>query len=105
MRWFVREGVIPGCGWGNGYVVVPKGHPLYGLDIYEYELPIHGGVTFGSWGKDMKWDRVNLRDDDWVIGFDTAHGYDKPSHWPKSAVVKETKRLVKLVDQYQEKDT
>ena len=105
MRWFVKKAVMPGYGWGNGYVVVPKGHPLYGVDNYEYYLSIHGGVTFCSFGKDIDWPEVNLRDDDWVIGFDTAHSYDRSSDWSKSSVVKETKRLIKLVDQYQEKDT
>lgn len=104
MKWFVREtNWLPESmrkGWGNGYVVIPKGHPLYGKDYMDYDLDIHGGVTFASFGKDFNWDGIELRDDDWVIGFDTNHSYDTKESWTKSNVISETKRLAKLVERY-----
>lgn len=105
MEWFVRENNwLPESlrrGWGNGYVVIPKGHPLHGKDYMDYDLDIHGGITFANWGSTFKNEFEFVRDDDWIIGFDTSHSFDTKESWPKSSVVKETKRLVRLVDEYQ----
>lgn len=49
-------------GWGNGYVIVPKGHPWHGVDNDHVDLPesINGGLTFSS--------PVNeLKKDSWTI--------------------------------------
>ena len=101
MKWFVIENTwLKGYGWGNGYVVIPKGHPLHGKDYWDYDLDVNGGVTFADWGSAFK-DQRGVREDDWVIGFDTAHSFDSIERWPKSEVVKETKRLARLVDEYQ----
>lgn len=65
----VRVGITDGIEWKivltprgshlNGYVLIPYGHPLRGLDYTEIEgIDIHRGLTFSE--------------DDW-IGFDTAH--------------------------------
>ena len=38
-------------GWGNGYVCIPKNHPLYGVgysDERVSSLDVHGGVTFSE---------------------------------------------------------
>ena len=36
-------------GWGNGYVVLPLGHPLQGLGYYDipesHEVEVPGGIT------------------------------------------------------------
>lgn len=92
-------------GWGNGYVVIPESHPLYGVDymsIHELmpELSIHGGLTFSrptsslkSWGipKDYK---------GWVVGFDTAHCWDTLNTCPKSFVLNETLKLKEQLESY-----
>ena len=66
-----------------GYVGVPKGHPLFGVDrsdetsvlggrSIEEEFTVHGGVTFtGRWEKDFG-------NDIWFIGFDCGHAGDLP---------------------------
>jgi len=45
---FIREITWLGSietGWGNGYVAVPKEHPLYGKDYNNIDIDIHGGLT------------------------------------------------------------
>lgn len=53
----------------NGYVAVPKGHRVWGLNYDADELStidVHGGLTFCARGVD----------DSWVFGFDCAHWRD-----------------------------
>ena len=63
MKYFVMR-----MSWGvwNGYVFLPKGHPLHGktyMDNEEIEeLNVHGGITYNS-----------SCGDNWVLGFDTSH--------------------------------
>lgn len=83
-------------GWGNGYVVIPKGHPMYGMDydrIHE-EYPgieVHGGLTYSNKGSAQF---GNTSPEDWVIGFDTCHYGDDLTNWPnESRVLDEAKRL------------
>ena len=43
-------------GWGNGYVFIPKEHPLHGVDYNEVynmypDLEVHGGLTFSDYAK------------------------------------------------------
>lgn len=94
-------------GWGNGYVCIPEGHPLHGLsydDIHRlYEIDVNGGLTFaekGSACRSDKWvspDFVN--DNDWVVGFDTAHYGDTIEQWPdETSVLKEAERLAEQID-------
>lgn len=55
-----------------GYIEIPKGHPLYGMNYtqieerYNYELPTHGGLTFAG----------RFDDSNYLIGFDCAHSCD-----------------------------
>lgn len=73
-------------GWGNGYVALPKGHPLYGEGYDEIhnicDINVHGGLTYSQ-----------MEGDKWVVGFDTCHGGDTLENWPKSAVKAETESL------------
>ena len=51
-----------------GYVGVPKGHHMYGLDYEKYtdEIDCHGGLTYsGFLGEENK--------EYWYFGFDCAH--------------------------------
>lgn len=99
MKTFVKEITRLTCishGWGNGYVVIPKGHPLHGKDYDDINVSVHGGLTFGISAKELDWEELTEEDKEgWVVGFDTAHGDDSSSNWPKQRVVKETKRLAK----------
>lgn len=63
----------------NGYVGVPKGHPLYGAHYSESvrldTVDVHGGLTYSGFGEDLRgtpqW-VANL----WCLGFDCAHWDD-----------------------------
>lgn len=52
-----------------GYIKIPKGHELYGMEYgeieekYNYEMPAHGGLTFSDY----------FETNDYWIGFDCAH--------------------------------
>ena len=88
-------------GWGNGYVVIPKGHPLHGKSYDDINVDVHGGLTFASSANDLEWNEITKKDKEgWIVGFDTAHGEDNLSKWPKKSVERETKRLEKQLMQY-----
>jgi len=84
-------------GWGNGYVSIPKGHALHGVDyndLYErdIEIDVHGGLTYS---------RKSMTNEDlWVFGFDTAHLYDNLINCSEAMVARETislmEQLIKL---------
>lgn len=89
-------------GWGNGYVIIPKGHFLNGMhydEIHEkYEqLDVHGGLTFSDKVENLKdhWPEVKDEDaDGWMVGFDTCHYMDNIKKWPKEAVQAEADKLL-----------
>ena len=51
MKTFLRENTwltrgITDFGWGNGYVLIPQGHPLHGKHYDEIDVDVHCGLTF-----------------------------------------------------------
>ncbi len=86
-------------GWGNGYVLVPIGHPLYRIDYDEISIEVHGGLTFSDYAKHLKGVPENQHNM-WAIGFDTAHYQDTINRWPKEAVQKEADYLLQQVLNY-----
>lgn len=36
------------AGWGNGYVLIPQGHFLYGKCYDDIHVDVHGGLTFSE---------------------------------------------------------
>lgn len=99
MRAFVKPITwLPG-GWGNGYVVIPEGHELHGLDydtIHEkIELDVHGDLTFSESADNLEWSEIKPEDKGgWVVGFDTAHFGDDHVRWPdEESVMVEAERL------------
>jgi len=83
-------------GWGNGYVIIPKGHPYHGKHYDDIPVNVHGGLTFSENAKDLDWPELDKKDKEgWVVGFDTAHFGDSLSNWSKIEVAKETKKLAK----------
>lgn len=76
-------------GWGNGYVIIPKEHPLFGVEYWDVEeqIEVHGGLTFSQYLEDMNLNVIldgneHLQDsnlskkrikDYWIFGFDTCH--------------------------------
>ena len=101
-NWVKRTSIIDfDFGWGNGYVVIPKGHPLHGKDYTEIHnliptLEVNGGLTFSKSANDLDWEELpEGSEGGWVVGFDTFHFGDSLSKWPKSAVIEETENLKK----------
>lgn len=92
---WLQRGVFD-FGWGNGYVLIPKGHPMHGKNYSEIDVNVHGGLTFSElvdnemandWGLD-KGDEGS-----WCVGFDTCHYGDSLQKWPKEMVEQETEQL------------
>jgi len=79
-------------GWGNGYVCIPNGHPMYGVPYDDIPVDVHGGLTFSNYSNEIDWPEVP-KGDFWVVGFDCAHLGDNKSNWPESRVLSETQQL------------
>ena len=94
----------------NGYVAVPKGHPIHGLSYNDFDINVHGGVTFSDFGEDkpnkegeILWPNPEL----YWIGFDTAHygdwvGYNPDMggrKWSVEDVAQETEQMAKQLRQ------
>ena len=77
------------CGWGNGYVILPPEHPLFGVDYNDIDVDVHGCLTYGA-----------MEDENWVVGFDTAHFADTLENWPEERVEEETIRLKEQLENY-----
>lgn len=89
---------LTGCttGWGNGYVAIPQGHPLFGVDYSDIEsIDIHGGLTYSA-------DKLSAQPKEtegmWIIGFDCAHYGDTPETRPEEFVRAKVESLKKQVD-------
>jgi len=95
-------------GWGNGYVLVPEGHPYHGVSYEDiHSVSVHGGLTYSgrithetitNQGLPYKLEHIGM----WAFGFDTAHCYDTLEKWPKEAVMEETMRLKDQIDDVQQ---
>jgi hypothetical protein len=83
-------------GWGNGYVLIPKNHPLHGKQYDEIDVSVHGGLTFSELVDAEMIEMFELEKEDegkWCVGFDTCHFSDKLSEWSKEKVQEEAERL------------
>lgn len=49
-----------------GYVKVPKESSLFGKDMFDIDVDVHGGVTYAR----------DMEKNEWWVGFDCAHLYD-----------------------------
>lgn len=85
-------------GYANGYVAVPPGHPLHGLDydkVYDVQdVSVWGGSCIEVIG-DGSFD--DIPQDWWVFGFDTMHFNDGPHH-DRDWCIRETKQLQEQLD-------
>jgi len=88
-------------GWGNGYIIIPKGHPLYNKTCSEINdliptLKVHGGLTSARSVNSIDCKELPKGSKGgWIIGFHTAHYGDSLTKWSKEAVIKETEELKK----------
>jgi hypothetical protein len=96
-NWLPRGFMGRNFGWGNGYVIIPEGHPMYGKHYDDIPVEVNGGLTFAENVSDMNREHWPEIPEDitsgWVVGFDTAHSWDTLSRWPKEKVERETNRL------------
>jgi len=97
---FVRENTwlnrgFNDFGWGNGYVIIPENHPMYG--VTDIPVNVNGGLTFAENFEVLNRENwLDMPEDvtsGWVVGFDTAHSCDTLEKWPKESVESETYRL------------
>lgn len=96
----VRSFVPELTGWGNGYVLIPKGHSYYGKII---QVRVHGGVTFHGIVTKELIERFSLDLNDegkWVIGFDTGHFGDRKAFKTKESVEKETLNFLRQISPF-----
>jgi hypothetical protein len=93
-------------GWGNGYVVIPKGHVLNGKsydEIHELipNLQVNGGLTFSDTVDTLSWKEIPKGSEGgWVVGFDTAHSWDKLEDWSEPKVMLEALNLKEQLQTY-----
>lgn len=76
----------------NGYVVVDKKHPYFGMDGSVLNIDVHGGITWSRSGSDSNFPELKEEyhnDDHWVFGFDTGHSGDSMTNWTKERTEKE----------------
>jgi hypothetical protein len=105
MRHFIRErmmGPMPmsiSLGWGNGYVVLPKGHPMHGRGYDDIPVDVHGGLTFAQAVEDTGYEELGEEDaGGWIVGFDTAHWGDDQDTCDQDFVEEETVRLLEQLE-------
>lgn len=95
-------------GWGNGYLVFDRSHPLHQkhydfLNDSDHMNP-HGGWTYSDMAgmhmlksktrlTSINDEELKLNDDDWIIGFDTSHFGDNRYNWSKEMVIDHTTEL------------
>ena len=89
-------------GWGCGYVLIPKDHPIlvklidnegWGNYLQPDDCPEE--ITYSQWEKDGEHFR---------IGFDTAHSYNNPIIHDEQYVIDQANAIKALVDAYTEQD-
>lgn len=97
--WLTRDRID--FGWGNGYVILPKGHHLHGKSYNEIDVDIHGGLTFSELVNEDVVEVFGLDSKhigSWMIGFDTCHFNDTLEKWTKEKVQAEADLLKQRID-------
>lgn len=94
----LSEGVPISNDWYNGYVILPDDHELvdkfYGDFEKEYELEVHGGITFSDYlSRIMDLENMDL-EEGYVLGFDCNHVGDNPVDCNQGYVANECKKLI-----------
>ena len=93
-------------GYANGYVAVPKNHPLHKNDWRNLYIDIHGGISnIGPFNRTF--DIIQLTEDiipedSWVFGFDTLHFLDNRKNWNRGRCINETLKLCEFLQNYSE---
>lgn len=109
----IRESYSPsGCpiqkGRGNGYVLVPRTHKLFGMDTEAagnfIDLDVQRGITWADGelpGEAYDFEFITERPDNlkdyWVLGFDTSY-FGDDSSLDEAWVTRKTLRLKKYLE-------
>ena len=92
----------------NGYVAVPPTNQYHGKSWEEMDdfVNVHGGMTLSEpadkpFTKEVEFitENTEIGDDWWIFGFDTFHCYDNEQNWNKQAVIEETLRLKRQLEE------
>tara|TARA_R110000782_G_scaffold179542_2_gene270237 strand:- start:1635 stop:2045 length:411 start_codon:yes stop_codon:yes gene_type:complete len=95
-------------GWGCGYVIIPKNHPI----LIKRLINIYDGCNFylqpDGFSDEITYceeqqDSDNKYTGDFKIGFDTAHSWNNSSH-DEAWVLEKTEELKICVNNYTEAD-
>jgi len=99
MKTFIKEitwrlGTLNEHGWGNGYVCIPPGHPMYEVAYDDIPVDVHGGLSFACPAKDLDWPEIPEDCKDcWIVGFATAHYGDTVENCDKWYVESQAEKL------------
>jgi len=79
------------CGYANGYVGIPEGHPWFNVNYDYIDCDVHGGLTYAG-------DHAPKHEPDGLywIGFDTCHDTDNKQNCDKTYC---EQQLAKLLQQ------
>lgn len=106
-----KYGSLLSAGYANGYVAIPKHHPLYRVFYGEVDIDVHGGLTFAEYSEvvNKHFDKSKvecldgeLPDGYWVFGFDTIHYMDSIDNCPREWCIAETIRLKEQLENWEE---
>ena len=83
--YLVQNNWYPSGGWGNGYVVLPKGHKFHGLDHDDImnQCDTCEELTYSK----------SDEDGNWVVGWDSNHSYQNKENYPFKVVLAQTRQL------------
>ena len=103
--WLERKSYMD-FGWGNGYVVIPKGHVLHGKSYDQIHrlmpwISVNGGLTFADDVDSLKWEAIPKGSEGgWVVGFDTCHAWDTLNNWSEPKVMLEALNLKEQLERF-----
>lgn len=103
IHFIIKTSYQPG-GWGNGYVAIPEGHPLYQVSADDLGfLNVHGGVTVAmhaGFVTNKALPKAGINKSCWIIGFDTGKPTNDPYNHSKEFVMLQTLHLARQVRAY-----
>ena len=84
------------AGWGNGYIVLSQSNQYYGKDYNEIndELSLPEELTYSEMNEYGQW----------VVGWDSAHGYQDKDIYTMDFVLKQTKEIADIFEKFEMTD-
>lgn len=102
---FLKEHPMMEVGWGNGYVLIPRNHPLHGkhYDEINKHVAVHGGLTYSRIinARAIKYFGLTKRHlGKWMVGFDTMYYEDNKRNCSRGYVLQQTYLLKEELKYY-----